>query len=163
MLNLLRLAAVVASLALLSAAACSKSSMQAAPDFSLRDLSGHNVHLTDYRGRLVLLNFWASWCAPCREEMPQFSQWQSSYGPRGLQVIGVSMDDDAKTAREFLKQHPVSYPIVMGDDKLGESFGGILGLPTTYLIDAQGRIVARYLGESNVKALGTRMRALLRP
>jgi thiol-disulfide isomerase/thioredoxin len=132
-----------------------------APDFSRNNLAGTPVHLIDYRGKLVLLNFWASWCGPCREEMPRFSQWQRTYGAKGLQVIGVAMDDDAGSARQFLRQYPVSYPIIVGDAKLGESFGGILGLPTSYLIDARGRIVARYRGEISLEKMELQIQTLL--
>lgn len=149
------------SLALLGIPGCARNSLPAAPDFSRHDLAGRPVRLSDYRGKVVLLNFWASWCGPCREEMPQFSQWQRDDGARGLRIIGVSMDDDAASARDFLKKYPVSYPIVMGDTKLGESFGGILGLPTTYLIDPQGRIVARYEGESSLAAIGAQIQKVL--
>ncbi len=161
MFRFLRCAVVIASLALLSGPSAAKNLMETAPDFSRTDLAGNPVHLIDYRGKLVLLSFWATWCAPCREEMPQFSQWQHKYGARGFQVIGVSMDDNVESAQEFLKQHPVSYPIVMGDARLGQSFGGVLGLPTSYLIDAGGRIVARYQGESDLKKMGAQIRTLL--
>jgi cytochrome c biogenesis protein CcmG/thiol:disulfide interchange protein DsbE len=149
----LRLAVVAVSLTLPGAPSVAKNLIETAPDLSRNDLAGNPVHLIDYRGRVVLLNFWATWCGPCREEMPRFSQWERNYGAKGLRVIGISMDDDAESARAFLKQHPVSYPIVVGDAKLGESFGGVLGLPTTYLIDPRGRIVARYQGESNLKKM----------
>ena len=153
--------AVIVLLTLPSGPSPAMDPMGITPDFSRNDLSGHPVHLIDYRGEVVLLNFWASWCGPCREEMPQFSKWQYSYGTRGLQVIGVAMDDNAGSARKFLKQYPVSYPIVMGDAKLGESFGGILGLPTSYLIDAEGRLVARYRGESDLKKMEAQIQTLL--
>lgn len=129
-----------------------------APDFARADLAGRQVRLADYRGKLVLLNFWATWCAPCRKEMPLFSQWQRDYGAQGLQIIGVSMDDDVASVKQLLAQRPVQYPIVMGDAKLGEQFGGVLGLPLSFLIDAQGRIVSRYQGESDL----TRMEATLK-
>jgi cytochrome c biogenesis protein CcmG, thiol:disulfide interchange protein DsbE len=151
----------MALLVLLSGPSVGESPTATAPDFSRADLSGQTVRLYDSRGKVVLLNFWASWCGPCREEMPRFSQWQLSYGAKALQVIGVSMDDEAASAKAFLRQHPVSYPIIMGDAKLGQSFGGILGLPTTYLIDAGGRVVARYRGESNLAKLEAQMRSLL--
>jgi thiol-disulfide isomerase/thioredoxin len=158
---LLQCALLSVSLALLSSPGPAASLTEPAPDFSRNDLAGNPVHLIAYRGKLVLLNFWASWCDPCREEMPRFSQWQRIYGAKGLQVIGVAMDDDTGSARQFLKQHPVSYPIVVGDAKLGESFGGILGLPTSYLIDARGRIVARYRGESNLQQMEAQIQTLL--
>lgn len=124
-----------------------------APDFTRLDFVGHTFHLAAYRGKLVLLNFWASWCSPCLQEMPRFSAWQQQYGAQGLQVIGVSMDDGAAPAKALLARRPVSYPIILGDAKLGEAFGGILGLPLTYLIDPQGRIISRYQGESDLDAL----------
>jgi peroxiredoxin len=132
-----------------------------APDFSRTDLSGRLVRLADYRGKLLLLNFWASWCTPCLKEMPEFSNWQRTYGARGFQVIGVSMDDDAAPVERLLARKPVAYPILMGDAKFGELFGGVLGLPLSYLIDTQGRIVGRYQGGSDLSKIEARIRTLL--
>jgi peroxiredoxin len=156
-----RLPVATALLVLLCGASASKNANDLAPDFSRTDFTGNTVRLADYRGKLVLLNFWATWCAPCREEMPRFSQWQRDYGAKGLQVIGVSMDDDAAPVKEFLGRYPVMYPIVMGDAKLGESFDGVLGLPTSYLIDPQGRILIRYRGETNLVKMSAKIQALL--
>ncbi|MEX2150886.1 MAG: TlpA disulfide reductase family protein [Steroidobacteraceae bacterium] len=132
-----------------------------APDFTRADLAGRQVRLADYRGKLVLLNFWATWCAPCRKEMPLFSKWQHDYGAQGLQIVGVSMDDDVTSVKQVLAQRPVRYPIVMGDAKLGERFGGVFGLPLSFLIDAQGRIVARYQGESDLARMEAKLKELL--
>jgi cytochrome c biogenesis protein CcmG/thiol:disulfide interchange protein DsbE len=132
-----------------------------APDFMRPDLSGRPLQLNQFRGRLVLLNFWATWCGPCITEIPLFSNWQRQYGAAGLQVIGVSMDDDAGAVKRFVAKHNVSYPIVMGDAKLGESFGGIFGLPQSFLIDAHGRIVLRSVGEPNMEALRSRIEGLI--
>ncbi len=131
------------------------------PDFVRADLGGSEVQLSRYRGKLVVLNFWASWCPPCREEMPVFSNWQKELQTRGLQVVGISMDDDRSQVAEFLAQYPVSYPIVMGDAKFAGQFGGVLGLPLTYLIDPQGRVVARYQGKVDLAKMEVKIRELL--
>lgn len=134
---------------LLAGAAWALGPGDVAPDFALTDFNGKPLRLADYRGKLVLLNFWASWCGPCLEEMPRLSAWQRNYGPAGLQVIGVSMDDEAAPAKRLLAKRPVDYPIGLGDEKLGERYGGILGLPQSFLIDRRGLIRARYKGEAD--------------
>lgn len=154
-------AIAAALLSLLSGAAGAMKVGDVAPDFTRADASGRQVQLSKYRGHLVLLNFWASWCVPCREEMPLFSKWQRELGARGLQVIGVSMDDDAREVRKFLAAYPVTYPIVVGDAKFAEHFGGVLGLPLSYLIDAQGRVVARYQGEVDLPGIEAKIKELL--
>jgi peroxiredoxin len=93
--------------------------------------------------------------------MPTFSNWQQDWRGKGLQVIGVSMDDDVSEVKSFLVAHPVSYPIVMGDAKLAEHFGGVLGLPLSYLIDAKGRVVARFQGEADLKKMEVTVTELL--
>lgn len=161
----MKLIARIAATAVLGASLCGAAASKAvgdmAPDFSRPDLAGKPVHLTDYHGKLVLLNFWASWCGPCLEEMPKFSGWQRVYGAQGLQVIGVSMDDDSASARRLIARHPTAYPILIGDPELGESFGGVLGLPLTYLIDPKGRIVARYQGNGDLAKMEAKIKALL--
>ena len=135
--------------------------LTSAPDFSRMDVSGHEIRLSHYRGRVVLLSFWATWCEPCRAEVPRFSAWQQQYGTSGLQVLGISMDDDVQPVLEFVQRLQVRYPIAMGDAKLGELFGGVLGLPLAYLIDPAGRIVARYRGELDLNGVENEIRVLL--
>ncbi len=132
-----------------------------APDFIRTDLAGRPLRLNQFRGRVVLLNFWATWCGPCLEEIPVFSRWQRRYGDAGLQVIGVSMDDDEAVVRRFLAKQGVPYPILMGDASLGERFGGVYGLPQSFLIDARGLIVFRGVGEPNIEALRAQIEGLL--
>ncbi len=132
-----------------------------APDFMRTDLAGRPLRLDQFRGRVVLLNFWATWCGPCLEEIPVFSRWQRQYGDAGLQVIGVSMDDDEAAVKRFLAKQGVPYPILMGDAKLGESFGGVYGLPQSFLIDARGLIVFRGVGEPNIEALRAQIEGLI--
>jgi cytochrome c biogenesis protein CcmG, thiol:disulfide interchange protein DsbE len=146
---------------LLAGTACALGPGDVAPDFAIRDFNGKPMRLADYRGKLVLLNFWASWCAPCLEEMPRLSALQRNYGAVGLQVIGVSMDDEAVPAKRLLAQRPVDYPIGLGDDKLGERYGGILGLPQSFLIDRHGLIVARYKGEADLPQIEATIKSQL--
>jgi peroxiredoxin len=134
-----------------------------APDFELRSLDGKQVRLSDYRGKAVLLNFWATWCAPCKIEMPWFVDLQKQYAPQGLQVIGVAMDDSGDEAiGKFAKEMGVNYPVLIGKEAVGDAYGGVEFLPTTFIIDRQGKVVDRVFGlvgrsefEDNVKkALG---------
>ena len=132
-----------------------------APDIPRRNLNGQPVSLAGLRGKVVLLNFWATWCAPCQAEMPTFSKWQQQYGPQGLQVIGISMDDDAAPVRKIVTRLKVTYPIAMGDAQLGERYGGVLGLPVTFLIDRNGVIRARFQGESDLKKIESELKKML--
>jgi peroxiredoxin len=124
-----------------------------APDFAVADIDGKKLTLSDYKGKVVLLDFWATWCTPCRAEIPQFVEMQQKYGPQGFQVIGISMDDDAKPVRDFYQKLNMNYPVAVGDDKLAQSFGGVLGLPVNFIIDREGRIHAKYLGATDVSVI----------
>lgn len=124
-----------------------------APDFSLPDLQGGRLELSAYRGKIVLLDFWATWCDPCREEIPRFVDLQEKYGDRGFQVIGISMDDDPEPVRDFYQRFKMNYPVVMGNAKIGEAYGGILGLPIAFLIGGDGRIHARHIGATDISVL----------
>ena len=134
-----------------------------APEFVRTDLKHQKLDLHAYRGKIVLLNFWATWCAPCRLEMPRFVAWQNQYGPRGLQVIGISMDDDPALARKMFDKMKLNYPVAMGDEQLGILYGGVLGLPLTYLIDGQGRVQALFQGETDLKQIEKQFKPLLLP
>jgi peroxiredoxin len=120
----------------------------AAPDFSRPGLDHRKIILSSYRGKVVLLNFWATWCAPCLTEMPTFVEWQKQYGSGNFQVIGISMDDAAPEVMATVSKLKLNYPVLMGDEYLGEAYGGVLGLPVTFLIDRDGKIEARYEGAS---------------
>lgn len=132
-----------------------------APVFVRSGLDNKRIDLRAYRGKVVLLDFWATWCAPCEIEMPTFVAWQTRYGPRGLQVIGISMDDDPALVRKAYSKFNINYPIAMGDAKLGELYGGVMGLPLTYLIDANGVIRARYQGEPDLGKMEIQLQKLL--
>lgn len=120
---------------------------KSAPEFSLQSLDGTTVRLADYRGKAVLLNFWATWCQPCKIEMPWFEEMQRQYGPEGLQVVGIAMDDASKEdIAKFAKEMGVNYPILLGKETVGDAYGGVQFLPSTFFIDRDGKIVDRVFG-----------------
>jgi thiol-disulfide isomerase/thioredoxin len=118
-----------------------------APDFELQAVDGSSLKLSHLRGKAVLLNFWATYCAPCKVEMPWFVQLQNQYGPQGLQIVGVAMDDaDAEDIAKFAKDLGVNYPILIGKEAVGITYGGVNVLPTTFFLDRNGKVVAREFG-----------------
>ncbi|HWT80016.1 MAG TPA: TlpA disulfide reductase family protein, partial [Candidatus Methylomirabilis sp.] len=113
---------------------------QVAPDFLLPELTGTPMRLLDHREKVVLLNFWATWCLPCRSEMPWLVDFQKQYGSQGLQIVGVAMDDAEKaTIVKFADEMKLNYPILQGTEKAGDAYGGVQALPTTFYIARDGR------------------------
>ena len=131
-----------------------------APDFALKDASGKSVKLSAYRGEVVLLNFWATWCGGCKVEIPWFSEFEKAYGPRRFAVLGVSMDADGWGAvKPFVDKTKVTYRMLLGDDPIAQKYG-VQSLPSTFIIDRQGRIAATHAGlvsksdvEAEIKAM----------
>jgi peroxiredoxin len=134
-----------------------------APEFSLPGLTGQTIDLSAYRGKIVLLDFWATWCEPCREEIPHFVELQIKYRDQGLQIIGVSMDDEPEPVREYNQRFNMNYPVAMGDAKTGELYGGVLGLPIAFLIGRDGRIEAKHIGATDISVFEQEIKALLQP
>ncbi|HET7890389.1 MAG TPA: TlpA disulfide reductase family protein [Candidatus Sulfotelmatobacter sp.] len=118
-----------------------------APDFTLESLDGKSMRLSDLRGKAVLLNFWATWCGPCKIEMPWFVDLQNQYGAQGLQIVGVAMDDSSKEdIAKFAKEMGVNYPVLLGKEAVGDAYGGVPALPETFFIGRDGKIVDKIIG-----------------
>jgi peroxiredoxin len=141
---------------------------QPAPDFSLKSLDGKTMKLSDFRGKAVLLNFWATWCEPCKVEMPWFVDLQKKYSSQGLQVLGVAMDDASpEDIGAFAQKMGVNYPVLIGKEEVGAQYGGIEYLPSTFYISRDGKILDHVFGlvskseiETDIqKALGQQVAA----
>jgi thiol-disulfide isomerase/thioredoxin len=127
-----------------------------APDFTLKDLDGKDVSLSQYKGQVVLINFWATWCDPCYIEIPWLIEMQQKYAGKGFTILGVALDEEGKSvvapwvAKERFNVNgqklPMNYPILLGDDAVGDKFGGLLGYPTSILVSREGKIIKRVTG-----------------
>jgi cytochrome c biogenesis protein CcmG/thiol:disulfide interchange protein DsbE len=127
---------------------------QPAPEFELKDLQGKSIRLSDYQGKVVLLNFWATWCPPCKEEMPWFVDLQQRYGAQGLQVIGIAMDDaDQKTVGSFAQRLGVNYPVLLGKESVADAYGNVQFLPDTFYIGRDGKILRHVQGLIDRKSI----------
>ena len=132
-----------------------------APAFSLTDITGKPLNLSDYQGKVVMLDFWATWCGPCRIEIPGFIELQKRYAAQGFTMIGISMDDSPEPVVGFYKELQMNYPVAIGNDRLGELYGGMPGLPTTFLIGRDGRIYAKHVGAYDPSVFETEIKELL--
>jgi peroxiredoxin len=144
---LLALAFAAASLALTS---CADDDFKPgpAPAWTLKDVEGQTVSSDQLKGKVVVLDFWATWCGPCRSEIPGYVELQKQYGPAGLAIVGVSLDRRAGPAevKKFITDQKINYQIVMGDDQIVEAFGGVEAIPTTFIIDRSGTVRYRKSG-----------------
>lgn len=133
-----------------------------APDFALKDVNGNTVHLSDFRGKVVVLNFWATWCPPCRKELPDFAEIQSEYGGKGLQFLGIALDDDGLSkVKPFVESAKIAYPILLPDASLAGKYGEMNVIPVTFLIDRKGVIRAHYVGMRKKDVLEDMVKPLL--
>lgn len=140
-----------------------------APSFALENLSGKKVSLADYKGKALLINFWATWCTPCKIETPWLVELRNQYAPQGFEIIGISADDidrgdpqklvdEKKEIAHFVEQQHMPYPVLIEGDKISQPYGGLDSLPTSFFVDRQGKVVAAQLGltskddiESNIR------------
>jgi thiol-disulfide isomerase/thioredoxin len=131
------------------------------PTWELKGVDGRRAKSSDFAGKVVILDFWATWCGPCRMEIPGFIELQKQYADKGLVVVGVSLDQDgASVVKSFMDKVGINYPVVLGDETIVNSFGGVEGIPTTFIIDRSGQIVGKHVGyaakaefESEIKPL----------
>jgi cytochrome c biogenesis protein CcmG, thiol:disulfide interchange protein DsbE len=159
--------AAVSSLCLLShalgvSAPVKLSPGSSAPQFSRLDLAGNRVDLHALRGKVVLVDFWASWCAPCILEIPHLIDLQKRYAPQGLQVIGISMDDSSAPVATVTRRFAFNYPVLLGDAKFGNLYGGILGLPVQFLVGRDGKILHIWTGEVAPALLDKELQSAMR-
>ncbi len=123
---------------------------QAAPPWQLKDVDGKTVKLSDFKGKVVILDFWATWCPPCRKEIPGFVALQKKYADKGVTVVGVSLDEGGVgIVKAFMKQNGMNYPVVLGDQQIAMAYGGISSIPTTFVIDKEGNVAAVHEGYSD--------------
>jgi len=133
-----------------------------APAFSLLDLDGKRVELAQFKGQVLVIDFWATWCPPCREAIPELIAMKKKYGPRGFDIVGISMDENpARVVPPFIEQYGINYPVVMADAQVPSDFGGIYGLPTTFIVDRNGNIAQRYIGYVDLKVIEKEIEGLL--
>ncbi len=135
---------------------------KAAPAFELKDLEGKTVKLSDFKGKVVLLNFWATWCPPCREEIPDLVALQNEYKDKGLVVLGVSLDQNGPAqVKSFVSRMKINYPVVIGDEKMAMSYGSIQAIPTTFYIDRAGKIAGMHEGGADKEMFEQAVKPLL--
>ena len=132
-----------------------------APDFSLKDVAGNSFKLSDYAGKVKIIDFWATWCPPCRMEIPDFQSLHEKYSAGDFVMIGISLDDNSEIVKNFIDQYKVTYPIVMGNEDVANSYGGIRGIPTTFVVDKEGKVYKKYIGYTEGKVFEEDITALL--
>jgi thiol-disulfide isomerase/thioredoxin len=132
-------------------------------DFTLKDVSGKDVTLADYKGKVILLDFWATWCGPCKVEIPHFVEFQEKYGAKGLQIVGVSVDDPVDKLAPYVKEMGMNYPVLqgLGHDDVQDAYGPILGIPVSVMISRDGKVCATHTGLTGKDVFEKEIQALL--
>ena len=140
----------------------SPAALKTAPDFELKDLEGKAFRLSDAQGTVRLVDFWATWCAPCREEIPMFKDLHATYGPKGFMLVGIAMDDEGiDKVKPYVEELKLPYLTLIGDEGAAKAFGGIVGFPSKFLVDREGRVVESWVGAVPRAVLEKRIQALL--
>ncbi len=132
-------------------------------DFTVKDMNGANVRLADYKGKVILINFWATWCPPCKVELPGLIALQDAYKDKGLMILGISEDDPPETLRTFAAEWKINYPMLigLGEEKLFDAFAPLYGLPTTVIVGRNGAMCGRHVGPATKEEFEREIKALL--
>jgi peroxiredoxin len=133
-----------------------------APNFTLKDANGKTIELKKLQGKVVVVNFWATWCGPCKAEIPGFMEIYQQYKSKGLEIVGISLDQDGwKPVKPFIDRYKITYPVVVGDASLAEAYGGINAIPTTFVVDKKGNISKQHVGYLDKKAFEGLIKGML--
>jgi peroxiredoxin len=131
-----------------------------APGFQLADVNGGQVSLADFKGKVVILDFWATWCPPCKREIPDFIQLQNQYGAKGLQIVGIALDQPGKV-KSFVRDNGMNYTVLLGTDEVSARYGGVESIPTTFVINKDGKIVTKFEGFRSKETFENEIKKLL--
>jgi len=133
-----------------------------APEFSLREVNGRERKLSDFKNKVVIIDFWATWCPPCREEIPHFIDLYSQYKGRGLEIIGIALDQNGeRTVKEFIAKNKINYTVLLGNNEVSDLYGGIDAIPTTFILDKDANIRKKYIGYTEKRVFETDIKELL--
>jgi peroxiredoxin len=140
-----------------------KSEGNANLDFTIKDMNGANVRLADLKGKVILINFWATWCPPCKAEIPGIIELHNKYKDKGLVILGISEDDDAATLRTFANEWKINYPLLVGrdEDKLFDAYGPLYGIPTSVFVGRDGALCGRHVGPATREEFENEIKTLL--
>jgi cytochrome c biogenesis protein CcmG/thiol:disulfide interchange protein DsbE len=154
---------VVLTVFLFTACATQPEKKQKAPNFSLQTQNGKAIELSKLKGKVVLVNFWATWCPPCRAEIPDFIELYDSYKSKGFEIVGIALDEDGwSKVAPYIEEVKINYPVVLGSTKVVQQYGGIEAIPTTFIVDKKGYIVACQVGLLSKELLEQKLKSLLK-
>ena len=147
------------------AEACPANAKPANLNFTLKDMNGKDVALSSYKGKVILLDFWATWCEPCKMEIPWFAEFQKKYGPHGFQALGVSVDDTVEKLKPYVAKYKMNYPVLIGlnHDDIQNAYGPLWGIPVTAIISREGKLCVKHSGISSKQNFEKEIEALLTP